>query len=966
MTEPTHSQPERERANRPQPGAAPVAEGPAALGEAAPALVAGAGVVDPRLRAGGAAQRARLLRQIQRVQGNGHAERLLSGAAQVAAPESRGTPTRAETIPVADATAQEIAAQPLEHAPFESVAAQRTGEPEAVQRSAGAPVQRLFEGGILRAVAGFARNLPGYSMLGLLIGRDPITGEEVERTPKNVLRAVMGLVPMGDTLFQQLDEAGAIDRVFGWVEGQIAQLGLSWGAIKGLFKQAWDALSATDLLSPGKAWDKLKAIFTAPIARLRSFAAGIGQQVMQFIFEVVMEKLGGGPVVSLLQKAGGAFGAIVKDPIAFVGNLIGGVRLGFTNFVANILTHLKSGLMGWLFGEVAKSGISLPARFDMKGILELVLQVVGLTWNFIRGQAAKVLGEPVVAKLETGFALFKAVKEQGIGGLWEQLKEQLGGLKDSLMEGAKDLVITQVIQAGVQWLLGLLAGPAGAIVKAIQTTYSIVMWIVNNGGRLMALMNSVVDSLGAIAAGSLGQAAGLIERSLGQAVPVVIGFLANLLGLGGLGQKIRGVIEKLQAPVRKAIGWVLGKAKGYAKKFLAKVKGAFGGKPETEAQKQERLRKGLDAGVKAVEKLKGKPLSGPILNLALTGVRKFYKLSLLEPFVKDKRWAVRGDIQRTMEMVTEAPATTGYRPIGEELRVLVHNAAQRVLEHPEVRREAARMQNANTHSITISGPAGFPAAVDRMRRTPPGSHQYEIGYGRTQASEQPGAPFMRMGNIHNRLVNDVGSYSNTPGKKSNELLVAEEMADISNKTQLTDAQIASGVREFVATGRLGRGLRQHRDKISAIALLMFGRESARNVGNIAFAAMTTELIAAPNDPMTFQQATNDPNAPWFPKRRDPATGRTQGGFGAGGDFPMSMKGAQTAAAELERERHRDEPSGERSPRAQELARRETALAERWLANKIPPDRTFRDRADAENFIYQKLLQFYRIKTRPEI
>ena len=41
--------------------------------------------------------------------------------------------------------------------------------------------------------------------------------------------------------------------------------------------------------------------------------------------------------------------------------------------------HLKKGLIDWIFGAVARAGIELPATFDLKGILSIVLQILGLT-----------------------------------------------------------------------------------------------------------------------------------------------------------------------------------------------------------------------------------------------------------------------------------------------------------------------------------------------------------------------------------------------------------------------------------------------------------------------------------------------------------------------------------------------------------------------------------------------------------
>src|SRR5690606_11097220 len=112
------------------------------------------------------------------------------------------------------------------------------------------------------------------------------------------------------------------------------------------------------------------------------------------------------------------------------------------------------------------------------------------------------------------------------------IKDKLGDLKAVVLDGIKDLVITQVIQAGIQWLIGVLGGPAGAFIKAVKMIIDIVMWFVNNGSRMIGLVNAVLDSITAIASGSLGVAAAKVEEALARALPLAICFLASLLGLG--------------------------------------------------------------------------------------------------------------------------------------------------------------------------------------------------------------------------------------------------------------------------------------------------------------------------------------------------------------------------------------------------------------------------------------------------
>lgn len=287
-------------------------------------------------------------------------------------------------------------------------------------------------------------------------------------------------------------------------------------------------------------------------------------------------------LLSVASSAAAAIEQIIKDPIGFLGNLIAGIKQGVSGFLGNIVGHLKRGLMGWLFGTLASAGIQLPETFDLKGIIGLILQVMGLTYANFRARAVAIVGEPIVKAMETAVEIFVIVIREGVGGLWRWIKEQVGNLKDMLLEEIQSWVITKVITAGITWILSLL-NPASAFVRAVKMIIDVVMFFINRGSQIMALVSAVVQSLAAIASGSIGALASAVEGALARAIPVTISFLASLLGLGGIASTIQGFIQKLQAPVNKAIDWVIGKAVKLAKK----IGGLFGGKKKGETSPTE-------------------------------------------------------------------------------------------------------------------------------------------------------------------------------------------------------------------------------------------------------------------------------------------------------------------------------------------------------------------------------------------
>jgi hypothetical protein len=271
---------------------------------------------------------------------------------------------------------------------------------------------------------------------------------------------------------------------------------------------------------------------------------------------------------------------IISDPIGFLGNLVSAVRQGLEKFMSNIEVHLQKGLMDWLFGAIAASGLQLPDKFDLQGIVSIVLQILGLTYARFRARAVALVGEPVVAALEQAAEVFKVIITEGILGLWRFIKDQVTDLKSLVLDAIFSFIKDRVIMAGITWIIGLL-NPASAFFKACKAIYDIVVFFINRGSQIIALVNAVIDSIKAIAKGALGAAVVLVEGALAKTIPVAIGFLASLLGLGDPSKPVRETIEKARSPINKAIDWVINLAVK-AVKATGKFIGGLLGKKDKE------------------------------------------------------------------------------------------------------------------------------------------------------------------------------------------------------------------------------------------------------------------------------------------------------------------------------------------------------------------------------------------------
>ncbi|HWU86492.1 MAG TPA: polymorphic toxin type 15 domain-containing protein [Kofleriaceae bacterium] len=312
------------------------------------------------------------------------------------------------------------------------------------------------------------------------------------------------------------------------------------------------------------------AAFKAAVQAAATFAkaavTGDWALVAKMVLEGILKVLGIDPAAfyALLGKAADSIDKIIENPGAFVGHLVDAVKLGFKQFGANFWTHLKDGVVQWLFGTFAEAGIRMPASFDIAGIFDLVAQVLGLTWTRMRGKVVKVIGEKNTERLEFVSKYIEALITGGFAGLWEKIQQDMSGLWDIVVGGIKSWLIEKVVQQAII-KIATMWNPVGAIIQLIQTAWNVYQWVKENAQRIFGLVQAVVNSVADIVAGNIAGAANYIESSLAKLVPMAISLFADLLGLGGIADKIRGIIEKVQTMVDNAIDKLINRVMGMFK-----------------------------------------------------------------------------------------------------------------------------------------------------------------------------------------------------------------------------------------------------------------------------------------------------------------------------------------------------------------------------------------------------------------
>ncbi|BAZ32132.1 hypothetical protein NIES4074_46340 [Cylindrospermum sp. NIES-4074] len=418
----------------------------------------------------------------------------------------------------------------------------------------------LFDDGkrkLLDSVEQRLKNIPGYDLLILALGRNPITGEAVERNGTKAVGAFLKLVPGGDQIFEKLQQSGALEKAFTWWQEEITKLNITVENIKGLVKQAIDSIEWKDTLDIDGAIERVKGFFKPTIERVKNFATNVSNKVLEFTLEGFMQGDSGAisKVMAILKKAGNVFGTIASDPIKFCQNLMKAVTGGFEQFKNNFGQHFQTGMMKWLFGTLATAGLTAPSEFNAQGLISIALEVLGLTYQNIRPKLVKKVGEKKLAKAEQGVEILQKILQGGLAQAWQNISEMMENVeqqKEEMIGKLRDMVVEAVIGAAIPKLLAMFV-PGGAIIEAVMNVYKTITFFIDKAQEIADLANAVFDSIGNIAAGNVAAASNLVEKVMGRSLSLIISFLAKLIGVGNLGHRVRKLIEGIKDKIDKAL-----------------------------------------------------------------------------------------------------------------------------------------------------------------------------------------------------------------------------------------------------------------------------------------------------------------------------------------------------------------------------------------------------------------------------
>lgn len=296
-----------------------------------------------------------------------------------------------------------------------------------------------------------------------------------------------------------------------------------------------------------------QAAINAALAIVNAVLTGDWAMLAKLILEPVLLALGIQPEAfyEMIARAVEALDIIIDDPIGFLSNLVESVVGGVRMFAGNLLTHLQAGIIGWLTGALG-GDIQIPERWDLKGVLELARQVLGLTVDMLRRVAVRVIGEAAVEKIEFFMGYVTELISGGFSALWDKIVQDLGDLANSVLEAIKSFLMERIVMAAITWLASMFS-PVGALIKLVMTIWNFIMFLKDQLARIIQVVQKVVSTMYEIATGVLEPAMKGIETVLANLLPIAIDLLARLLGLGNVAGRVKRIIADIRQRIEDAL-----------------------------------------------------------------------------------------------------------------------------------------------------------------------------------------------------------------------------------------------------------------------------------------------------------------------------------------------------------------------------------------------------------------------------
>jgi hypothetical protein len=374
----------------------------------------------------------------------------------------------------------ELIAHELTHTIQQQEVVQR--EVQVTQRSE-PQVQRGIVSEALDWIADKANNIPGYRLFTIVIGRNPINMEKVERSGANILRALIEFIPGGHLIVEALENHGVIEKGGKFIEDQFASLGDLGAAMRDALMEFIDSLGWRDIFRLGSLWGRAKRIFSVPVDKAIDFGRNLVSGIAKLVKEAIIKPLGRWAAANI-PKWDLLVAVFGKNPISDEGESPASAIIGgFMNLIGQgeIWENIKKGnavAKAWQWFQTAMKGalslvLSIPGRvmstirsltiFDIVTLVGAFRKIVGAFASFV-GDFMHWAGGTVLQLLEIIFSVVAPSVVPYLkkaGGAFSTIIKAPGRFVSTLVKAGKQgfdqfkaKFVTYLRDALFKWLLG--------------------------------------------------------------------------------------------------------------------------------------------------------------------------------------------------------------------------------------------------------------------------------------------------------------------------------------------------------------------------------------------------------------------------------------------------------------------------------------------------------------------------------
>ncbi|BBU33469.1 hypothetical protein BTHE68_72030 (plasmid) [Burkholderia sp. THE68] len=187
---------------------------------------------------------------------------------------------------------RELIAHELTHTIQQGAASQRRDKPGVAARASTHVQRDLIEIPDPRKYfAEKAANIPGFTMLTVVIGVNPISGAHVERSAGNILKGAIELIPGGAVITDAMNRHGVFASASVWVQEQFDAIKDIAGSVSQDIDGFLHQFKLTDLTDPGDLWNRARGIVDRPIARITAFAIALKDGIVGLIKDAILRPI---------------------------------------------------------------------------------------------------------------------------------------------------------------------------------------------------------------------------------------------------------------------------------------------------------------------------------------------------------------------------------------------------------------------------------------------------------------------------------------------------------------------------------------------------------------------------------------------------------------------------------------------------------------------------------------------------